>query len=350
MTNYHFAILKNEDRDSHKNWKAACENYGVTYDIIDLTSNTWLDEIKKHHYLCYLACPPGRETILKTLYDERIYIIENELHGFVYPSYKEIKIHENKKFLSYWLKALDIPHPKTFVFYNKIEALEYIDNANFPIVSKMSIGASGKGVCVHKTKDEVIKYVKRAFNSGTRQKWGPNLKMGGYRSRVIKIITNPTRIINKVKIYRKQFIEVQKGFVIFQEYIKHDYEWRIIKIGESFFGHQKIKIGDKASGTKGIAYIPPPEKLLDFTRNLCEKYFFSSMAVDLFEGNNNEYIVNELQCIFGHVQQYVCEKDGKPGRFKYVDEKWIFEEGMFNANLSYDLRLENAINIIESSK
>ena len=52
-------------------------------------------------------------------------------------------------------------------------------------------------------------------------------------------------------------------------YIPHDFEWRCVRIGDSYFAHRKRKLGDKASGTKGIDYVNPPESLLDFTRDLC---------------------------------------------------------------------------------
>ena len=108
-----------------------------------------------------------------------------------------------------------------------------------------------------------------------------------------------------------------------------------------FFGHQKIKQGDKPSGTKGINYTLPPETLLDFVKDICESFGFNSMAVDCFEDGKGGYLINEMQCIFGHVQEFICEKDQKPGRLKFMGDHWLFEEGLFNANKSFNLRLEN---------
>jgi len=61
-------------------------------------------------------------------------------------------------------------------------------------------------------------------------------------------------------------------------------------------------------------------------------------------------LINELQAIFGHVQSYICEKNGKPGRLIYKKNKWQFEEGVFNSNLSYDLRIENAIALLKNNE
>jgi len=343
-----FAILKNEFDNTSIHWENACKKHNVNYKIIDLTKSEWLNEILNSDFNALLACPPGRESIYKQLYDERIYILEKDLKQFVFPSYKEISIHENKRFLSYWLKANNIKHPETFVFYNKKEALSFANKIEFPIVGKFNIGASGKGVEIIREKDQLIKYINTAFSKGLRQNWGPNLKMGDFKSRIIKVIKKPSHIINRVKVYRKTYNEIQRGFILLQKFIPHSFEWRIVKIGNFYFGHQKIKQGDKASGTKGINYVLPPNKLLYYVKDICEKHHFNSMAVDLFEDEDGGYLINELQCVFGHVQKYICEKDKKPGRILYSNEVWGFEEGLFNSNLSYDLRLEYVIEEIKN--
>ena len=144
-----------------------------------------------------------------------------------------------------------------------------------------------------------------------------------------------------VSVYRNG----ERDFIIFQEYIPHNFEWRAVRIGNSYFAHKKIKVGDKASGSKGIEYVDPPVSLLNFTRELCEKHNFQFMAVDLFEDGKYEYLVNELQPIFGHVQDFILSIDGKSGRYQYIHNQWVFQEGDFNSNESYDLRLETAIDI-----
>jgi len=146
------AIIRNEDPNSSNNWGISCEKLKIEYDIIDLSSYTWLDKIKGHNYDFLLLKPPGILSHFKTLYDERVYIISKVLKYITYPSYEECIIYENKKFLSYFLQSNNIPHPRTEVFYKKEEALEFIKKCSFPIVSKTSIGASGSGVQVHHSK------------------------------------------------------------------------------------------------------------------------------------------------------------------------------------------------------
>lgn len=348
MAKYKFAILKNEDADSHVQWEKACTKYGYEHVIIDLTSSTWIDNIVSYSPDCCLMRPPGRTLLFKTLYDERAYIINKVLGFKIYPKYEEILIHENKKFLSYWLKSKNIPHIDTHVFYNKDEALKYIGLVDLPLVGKTSIGSSGDGVAFLYTKEQAANYIMAAFASGVKRKAGPSARQGKLFKRLITRIINPRETIEKFKRYYTVFNEIQKGYVIFQKYIPHDYEWRAAKIGDSYFAHKKIKVGEMCSGSKGIEYVNPPLEILDFTKYVCDAGNFNCMSVDILEDSKGGYIINELQTIFGHVQDYILEVDGKPGRYIFKD-KWIFEPGDFNTNLSFDLRLQNAVYLLDHS-
>jgi glutathione synthase/RimK-type ligase-like ATP-grasp enzyme len=337
-----YAILKNEFDDNHICWAKACESLGEKYIVVDITRCDWIQKITMEKWKGFLVCPSGRQSLFKALYDERLTLL-NDINDpkLFFPSLSEVLLHENKKYLSYWLAIHSIPSPKTWVFYHRSEAIDFLSSANEEIlVGKFNIGASGKGVKVLRGRDAQLSYLESAFSAGLSQNWGPNLAMGGWWSRLKKIIQDPGRIKKRMKVYNMNRQEVQKGFVLLQEFILHDFEWRIVRIGDSFFGHRKIKQGDKASGTKGIDYTAPDENLLEFVKELTDRFEFKCMAVDLFEDGRGGYLVNEMQCIFGHVQSFICELNGQPGRFKKESGKWVFENGLFNANLSYNLRLD----------
>jgi len=344
-------ILRNENPDSARKWVIACTKVNIHYNVIDLTSYNWLNEIQEEDYDFFLLRPSGNLSHFKTLYDERLYILTKVLGYQTYPSYEETLIYENKKFLSYYLDANNIPHPKTWVFYSKQEALNFVTNYAKPLVAKTSIGASGSGVYILKTISQAEKHISKAFSTkGIKRSFGPNRSTGSPSKWAKKAIKSPAFFKKKLKKYLTTYKYGERDFVIFQEYIPHDYEWRMVKIGNSYFGHQKVKQGDKASGTKGIDYVAPPENLLNFTKNLCNKHNYQFMAVDLFEDGKEGYLVNELQTIFGHVQDYILAVDGKPGRYLYKNNQWVFEAGDFNTNESFDLRLETAIELYKKER
>ena len=340
-------ILSNENPAEHENWIKACDDLNVRYNIVDLTRNDWMDKILKGNYNYFLTQAPGELSLFKELYDERVYIISKILGFAIYPSLIEILMHENKRFLSYWLCAKKIPHPKTDVFYYMNEAIDFINRSDYPIVAKTNIGSTGRGVVILYNKSDAEKYLIRIFsNKGIRKRIGPNLRMGRLFQRILGVMKKPESIKRKIAKYKNQYNEIQKGFVLFQQYIPHDFEWRVVKIGDSYFAHKKLVHKGLASGSKQKIYDNPPLKLLDFVKRMCDEHKLLCQAVDIFEIKQDRFLVNELQTFFGQSDKYQMKVNGEIGRYIFKNSKWIFEQGDFNKNESYNLRLQHVIQIL----
>ena len=140
-------------------------------------------------------------------------------------------------------------------------------------------------------------------------------------------------------------MDVQWGYAILQQYISDAKEWRIIKIGDSYFGHQKLKNGQFHSGSDKVGWYDPPRSVLKLCKDVCEKGNFTSMALDILEDNQENFYVTELQTIFGSYNSSQMYINGKPGRYLYdeINDDWLFEQGYFNQNYSHNLRLDYAI-------
>lgn len=338
-------ILSNELPDDHFQWIEACNNQKelINYRVVNLTLNNWLDEIQKLPFNILLAKPGGLTAPFKQLYDERIYLLDKVLRFKIYPSPDEIFIYENKRFLSYWLKCNKIPHPRTDVFYNRKEAEEHLSHYILPFVVKTNIGASGSGVKMLKTTGEVKNYLDQAFSGkGAPKRYGPNTAKGEFFKRGLHYLIHPNEIRRKLNLYNTKKADTQNGFVIFQEYIPHDFEWRVVRIGDSYFAHKKMRVDEKASGSLKKIYDNPPLDLLDFVREITNRQQFLGQAMDIFETKDG-YLVNEIQCIFGQSDSFQMLVEGKPGRYRYVNDTWLFEEGEWAKNACYNLRLDYII-------
>jgi glutathione synthase/RimK-type ligase-like ATP-grasp enzyme len=336
-------VLANERENDHDLWVRACTDFKdkLEFRVVNLTSNSWLEDILIADFDILLAKPGGLIASYKQLYDERIYILEKELGYKVYPSSKEIFIYENKRFFSFWLKAHQIAHPATNVFYHKNEAESFLKGATYPIVAKTNIGASGSGVCLLKAREDALRYINDTFlGKGAWQRSGPNLQKGGLLKRGLHYVIHPNKIGKKLKVFKAINDNFQKGFVIFQQYVPHEFEWRVVRIGNSFFAHKKLKMGEKASGSLLKNYDNPPLEIFNFVKEITDRHQLFSQSVDVFETNDGKYLVNEMQCIFGQSDAYQMMVDGHVGRYTFVDGNWVFEKGDFNKNESYNLRIE----------
>lgn len=348
---YLLGILKDGSGGNFQEWVRACESskHDIEYRVIDLFASDWLEIVHSEDYDCYLARPPASVDIHKRIYDERLFVVNKVLKKSIYPSYGELLIYENKQMLAYWLEAHSIPHPRTWIFYDRNEALRFTAQCTLPVVAKTSIGASGSGVRIIRDRNEFRKYVETVFSEdGIRRKWGPNLRRGDFWKRLVSRIKNPVRFYRYFRSkYEAVAMSPQRGFVILQEYVQCDSEWRCVRIGDSYFAHKKLRgRGEMFSGTSMVGWERPPEGLLNFTKEVCDAGDFLSQAVDIFEQKDGKYMVNELQCFFGSKNPHQMIVDGKPGRYVQVSGRWVFEGGSFNGNNSFDLRLTHVIELL----
>jgi len=341
-----FALITSGKTDIEA-WVNCLTRADIRFDIIDIALHDWLEKCLSKAYDIYILRAPGMTDNEKQMFDERVTILARELNKKTYPSLTEILIYENKKLLSYWLKANEVASPWTEVFYNKGDALNYIKSANYPIVGKMNIGASGKGVRIIQSKAVAEKYISRVFGKGIRPRIGPNMRTASLFTKINNAIHKKGLLKKKLTAYATVYKQPQH-YAIFQEYIPHQYEWRTVRIGESYFAHKKLVEGNKASGSLKKDYGNPPLKLLDFVKNICDRLNLTSVSMDIFETEQG-YLVNEIQTYFGQSDKYQMQVDGVVGRYKNIEGQWIFEAGDFAANQCYDLRLEHVLALLKNN-
>lgn len=310
----------------------ACKQLGVDYVILDLLADTWIADIKRANIDGLLVRVKGNIPEHKSFFDERLYIIDEELRIPIYPSRKELYLYENKRLYAYWLEAHHFPHVKTCVFYERKSALEYINKAALPVVFKTSGGASSSGVDIVNSRFKAKRIINQVFG-----RLEPRLTLGKIPWARVGLLPVP------------KLGQIQKHYVIVQEYIPIKWEWRIIKIGNSYSGHQKLLKGQYASGSKLVGWVEPPRELLLMIKDLCEKGNFDSMDMDVFESTDGKYYINEIQSLYGSFLPYQMKINGVPGRFIYQNDEFIFEEGEFYGCNSNLLRVEDFLNKIKSN-
>ncbi len=299
--------------DMHRAYVCACRDLGVSYRVIDISGPDWLHVVQRSGCDAFLARPSGLTSVWKQMYDERLRVIAQDLGKPVFPCYDSLWFYESKRRMHYWLKAHDVPHPRTWVFYDLAEALAFVDRAVLPIVYKSDFGSAASGVRVFRSRAPLRRHVKRCFKRGFR----------AY-----------TRCAN----------DKEWGTVYLQEHLEDIREWRMIRLGDSYFGYEKVQEGDFHSGSHLWRYGRPSDDLLDFARDVTDKGPFTSMAVDCFVTRDERILVNELQALFGvdDPSEPQCVVDGKPGRMVWDEASgsWQFEPGEFCDNCCCDLRVK----------
>lgn len=304
----------------HKHYIAACSEMKISYQVYDLTSPDWLNKFSTSDCDAFLVWPSITNTTLKAMFDFRLRILEEDMGKILYPTAKECWLYENKPRILDWLNAHNIPHPKSWVFYDEKQAMEFADKINLPIVVKTATGASASGVEIVKSLKALRKLIKKYFTKGITPR--------GYSP------------------YDRQW-----GFVYLQEYLPDVHEWRMVRIGKSFFGYRKEKGPDGLhSASHKWSFLDPGNNLLNLLKQVTDAGNFTSMDVDIFQTHDGSLFVNELQTVFGCTTPAIqMQVNNIPGRYLWENNQWVFQEGNFCNNHMCNLRIEYLCSLLSKN-
>lgn len=306
---FRLGIVKNR-AFRHTHYVAACRELRVPFRVIDVTRPDWWREVRACGCDAFVVWPDATSTPAAKLLKDRLDLLERELGAVVVPTSAERWVYEDKVRLADWLAGRGLPHPATHVFFDRASANEFVATCALPIVSKTAFGAAATGVRILRRRRNARALVARAFGRG--------LTVAGHDPR-----------------------DRQWGFVLFQDFIEVAREWRLVRIGDAYFGHPKGRVGEFHSGSGRAEWDVPEARHLDLLHRVTEEGGFRSMAVDTFETAAGELLVNELQTVFGastSVDQMRVE--GQPGRMlRDGPGDWRFEAGDFARNACANARV-----------
>lgn len=316
-----------------ENYIKACEELGVPFRVIDILAPDWWNRVVSTPVDGYLIRAAGDNEVRKQLYNERLWFIEQHTGKPFYPNYTGILLYENKRMQSYWMNINDIPHPETHIFYRRKDALDFIQNNDvWPVISKPNLGGGGEGLRVLKTPRQAARIVSKVF---TRFKF-----------------FNPG--LTRWKKWRKIRIPVmddrQHNYLIFQQYIPSKWEWRIIRVGNCYFGHQKLEKGGLHSGSGRVGHIDPPKELFELVNDIGLKSGIRAVNVDILEGVDGKYYVNEIQTFWGGRKPFQMKINGESCMYIRDSDDWKLVYGLFHQNRGCNLRVADFVEQLKENK
>ena len=304
----------------HRNFVAACREMSVPFRVLDISGADWRSVISQSGCGLIMAWPDATLVPLAKVIKDRLDLVESSLGLPVFPRSCERWMYEDKNRMADWMRCNDVPHPKTWIFHDRDEAMAFARSCRLPIVFKTSFGAAASGVRILRRRVQVNRIVRRVFRRG--------ISPDGH-----------------------DFRDRQWRNLLFQEYLPAIREWRMVRIGESYFGHPKGQVGDFHSGSGVAEWDMPEVRHMELLHEVTEKGGFRSMSVDIFETPDGRLLVNELQTVFGastSIEQ--MKKDGVPGRMvRTGGGQWRFEPGPFARNACANERIRWALeNLVQS--
>ena len=169
LRNVRTALVKDSDSyPYYTKFERFLTNNNISYEYLDIHASSWMQDAKKFDLLIWrpMSTPWELEEAR-----EKIYVLEKRLNKPVYPSYDEIVFYENKVLQYYVLRDMDFPVIETFISTDYDEAMDWIQTAEYPLVSKIKTGSASMGVSLLNNKRMAKNYIERIFRSGNPTYW-----------------------------------------------------------------------------------------------------------------------------------------------------------------------------------
>ncbi|WP_207536135.1 ATP-grasp domain-containing protein [Desertivirga arenae] len=239
-------------------WIDYCQKAGIPYKVVDCYASDIMNDLKDCDALMWHHSHMRPKDVLFA----RQLLYSLELAGkVVFPDFKTTWHFDDKVGQKYLFEACDIPSARSFVFYNKKEALKWLDSTSLPKVFKLRGGSGSSNVELIKTRAEGRSIINKVFGSGISnyQAWS-NLKERYRKYRTGKgTFSNVLRGVARLG-YITKAADVkgrEKGYAYFQEFIPgNDSDIRVIVIDNKAFAIKRmVRENDfRASGGGDILY------------------------------------------------------------------------------------------------
>lgn len=286
------------ERDYYPKYERFLKSNHISYDFYNPLLSNWIEKAKKFDLIVWhTSSDPSTQEIA----EGKIYLLE-KMGVKCFPSFNEVWSYENKIRANYLYELYGLPSIPTFISHSKEEALEYLDNTSFPIISKISTGSASYGVDKIDNLKEGKKLVEQAFSYKGKETYFKYLS--------------------------------QKDYVYFQEFIDDaTYDLRVICIGDELLGYYRYpNKGDfRASGAGNYEKKAIPTEALDLAYRVRETFGATCLATDfVYSEKRNQFLIIESSIFIG---VDTCEQlsiNGVPGKYiRKADGDYEFVAGRF---------------------
>lgn len=228
-------------------------------------------------------------------------VLERELGLVVYPDQNTCWHYDDKIAQSYLFEALDIPAPKTWVFFDEDAALGYAKGADYPLVVKLWAGASSTNVALVSNITEAEGWIRKLFHNGVADL---SRQQGAFKKRFLDF----GRLLAGRDVVLPS--EVHRDYILFQEFVPDNaYDTRLTIVGNRAFGFRRFNRDDdfRASGSGVIDYDPrgiAPE-FVGLAFDVAKKLKMQSCALD-FLWNGESPVVVEVSYTYASWAVHGC--------------------------------------------
>jgi len=280
-------------------WIDYCKINNISYKLVNCYSSDIIHDLNDCDGLMWHWSHYDPEAIL---FSRQLTYSLEQAGKKVFPDSHTCWHFDDKVGQKYLFEAINAPLVPTYVFYDKINALKWIEETNFPKVFKLRGGASATNVRLVKNKLSGKKLINRAFSRGFK----PYNRLNNLKERIwhFKRDQNLKAFLGIFKGIARLFVKTpfdyligrEKGYTYFQEFIPGiDHDYRIVIVGDMAFGVKRfVRKGDFRASGSGIKSYNPMEidtRLIELAFSISSKLALQSSAFDFLIKNDKLFLI-----------------------------------------------------------
>lgn len=309
-------------------WIEYCENQGIPYKLVDCYRNDILEQIDD----CFaLMWHWSHHDAKAALFARQLTYSVEKSGKIMFPNFATVWHFNDKVGQKYIFEAMSLPAVNSYVFYDKVEAVKWASETDYPKVFKLKGGAGAQNVRLVRSFRQAERLISVAFGKGFRPvsrqhflservwKFQCEKKIGTF----IGLFRGLLRVFFKSRV-EKEFPR-ETNYIYFQDFIHgNDSDIRVIVVGRRAFGVKRlVRENDfRASGSNKIIYNPEeiPADCLRIAFSVSRELKTQCLAFD-FVLNKGRPLIVEIS--YGFASRYYSSCPGF-----WTDElQWV--EGPF---------------------
>lgn len=308
-------------------WIDYCQKNNINFKIVNCYSSDIINDLVD----CDALMWHHNQMYSKDILFAKQLLFSLEQNGkIVFPNFNTSWHFDDKVGQKYLFELLGVPLVNSYVFYEKKNALKWVENTSFPKVFKLRGGAGSANVRLAKNKIDAKFLIRKAFGRGFSQ----NNPIGGLKERWRKFRLGKIGFFDVLKglvrfLYPTKYAQVagkDLGYVYFQDFIpNNNSDIRVIVIQQKAFAIKRmVRENDfRASGSGNILYEKElfDENTIQLAFQIAEKMQGQSVALDFIYDNG---VAKVVEVSYGFVQSGYDKCEG------YWDSEMAWHEGKFD--------------------
>lgn len=312
-----------------REWQHYCEEKGIACEVIDFYQNGILERLAGFdamlwHFSGYV--PQDMKFARSILYACR----QKGIRTF--PDFNTVWHFDDKIAETYLLEAAQAPVVKSWMFYQREEALAWLEGADYPLVAKLRCGSGSHNVLLIRSRNQARRYVNKMFGRGFTSspnilfKVKSNYKSSASWQQRLARLKRAREFFRGWTLARK--FPRENGYVFFQEFVPNaGYDIKVVVVGDKCtFLTRPVRENDfRASGGGAVAFDRDlvPDNVVASAFAVADRLQFQSMGFD--------YVVDQRDGIGRIVEiSYGFSNEALMGSGGYWDRSLTWHQEPFN--------------------